>query len=246
MPKLNQILAIVSGKKTSAQRAITEVYKLIQKPVLFEGISRTYKPTDEEGETCPEEKKKVQYTTEKAVTEFKTVLEDLFSIVATQDSANQKASASIVVDGVEIVKDVPVTHLLFLEKQLTDIRTFVDSLPVLDPSETWKWNASAGSYANEPTGTNRTKKVPRNHVLAEATEVHPAQVNMYTEDVKVGEWKTIKFSGAMLEDDKSDMLSRVVKLQEAIKFAREEANSTEVTLSNSGGKILDFVFSEPK
>ena len=31
----------------------------------------------------------------------------------------------------------------------------------------------------------------------EATEKHPAQVETYTEDIKVGEWTMVKFSGAI-------------------------------------------------
>jgi hypothetical protein len=34
-------------------------------------------------------------------------------------------------------------------------------------------------------------------VKAEATEKHPAQVEVYHEDVVVGQWKTVKFSGAL-------------------------------------------------
>ena len=55
MTKLNQIVAVVNGKKSRAQKQLTEVYKKPQKPGLFEGISRTYQPSDEEGETLPAE-----------------------------------------------------------------------------------------------------------------------------------------------------------------------------------------------
>ena len=40
------------------------------------------------------------------------------------------------------------------------------------------------------------KTVPRNHNKDEATKKHPAQVEMDTEDVRVGTWKTT-FSGAL-------------------------------------------------
>lgn len=40
-------------------------------------------------------------------------------------------------------------------------------------------------------------QVPRNHVKAEATDKHPAQVEVYHEDVPVGYWTTVKFSGAL-------------------------------------------------
>ena len=50
MPKLNQIIAISAGKKSSAQKAITEAHHSLQKSAQLEGISRTYKPKDDEGE----------------------------------------------------------------------------------------------------------------------------------------------------------------------------------------------------
>ena len=72
-----------------------------------------------------------------------------------------------------LLSDVPVTYLLFLEKQLVDLHTFVRKLPVLDASETWAFDASADCWATEAIQTVRTKKIPRNHVKAEATEHHP-------------------------------------------------------------------------
>lgn len=70
--------------------------------------------------------------------------------------------------------------------------------------------------------TVRTKKVPRNHVKAEATDKHPAQVDVYYEDVPVGYWTTVKFSGALPARRVNELLDRVEKLQQAVKFAREE------------------------
>jgi len=49
-----------------------------------------------------------------------------------------------------LLADVPVTYLLFLEKQLTDLRTFVDKLPVLDPSVVWLQDPSSGDWRSEP------------------------------------------------------------------------------------------------
>jgi len=59
----------------------------------------------------------------------------MFDIVATQDWANCQAVADVVVDDQVILAQVPFTHLLFLEKQLLDIQTLVEKLPVLDPAE---------------------------------------------------------------------------------------------------------------
>lgn len=242
MAKLNQIIAIAAGKKSQSQKAITEAYQNLQKGSLLDGISRTYKPKDDEGETFPSEKKSVQMKCRESIRTVSAALTELFDIVATQDHANCLAKASVVVDGSTILKDVPVTTLLFLEKQLVDIHTFVEKLPTLDPSETWQYNQDADYYASEPYQTTKTKKVLKNHVKAEATKEHPAQVETYTEDIVVGHWTTVKFSGAIPAREKNLILERVRKLQEAVKFAREEANGLEIESKKMGASVLQYLF----
>ena len=241
MTKLNQIVAVVNGKKTRTQKSLTEIYKKLQKSALFEGLARTYTPSDEEGETQPPEKKSIQFKARDAINEARSVMAELLDVTATQDFGNCSAYANVEVDGVAVLENVPVTYLLFLEKQLVDLHTFVSTLPVLDSGETWNWDENADCYATEPIVSNRTKKVPRSHILYEATEKHPAQVEMYHEDVKVGEWKTIKYSGSLAAQERNEMLDRIRQLQEAVKFAREAANSKEVDQVKIGNKVFDFV-----
>jgi hypothetical protein len=245
MSKLNQIIAITAGKKSQTQKTITEAHQNLQKTTLLEGISRTYKPKDDEGEQLPPEKKQVQFKVADAIRTVVAALTDLFDVVATQDRANCQAKANIVVDGTTVLKDVSVTTLLFLEKQLVDIHTFVEKLPTLDPGESWEYSPDVDYYASEPYQTTKTKKVLKNHVKAEATKEHPAQVDTYTEDVIVGHWTTIKFSGAMPARMKNEVLDRVRKLQEAVKCAREEANSMEVQPVKIGAAVLQYVFGKP-
>jgi hypothetical protein len=95
----------------------------------------------------------------------------------------------------------------------------------------------------EAVQTVRTKKIPRNHVKAEATEHHPAQVEVYYEDVPVGYWRTVKFSGAMPARRVNEILERVEKLQQAVKFAREEANSVEIEDQRIGETVFYYLFS---
>lgn len=239
--KLNQIIAVTAGKKSRNQKTITEVHHQLQKSALLDGIARTYRPKDEEGEKFPPERKHVQLKVKDAVLKVKQELAELFDVVATQDYTNCLAKADVKVDGVTLVEKVPVTYLLFLEKQLVDLATFVEKLPTLDPAETWKFSPEADCHASDPYDTVKTKKVFRNHVKAEATQQHPAQVETYSEDVVVGYWTTIKFSGAIHSKEKNDMLERVRKLQESVKCAREEANSTDVNVVKVGAKVLDFI-----
>jgi hypothetical protein len=166
----------------------------------------------------------------------------LFDVTATKDWANCVAKADVKVDGTTLLEGVPATYLLFLEKQLTDLHTFVSKLPTLDASESWSFDQAANCWATEPVQTTKTKKIPRNHVKAEATEKHPAQVEVYYEDVVVGHWKTVKFSGALPATRIRELLDRVDKLQQAVKYAREEANNSEVTDQRVGDRVFGYLF----
>jgi hypothetical protein len=244
MPKLNQIIAIEKGVKTGAFQTLTEAHHQVQKTTLLGGISRTYRPRDEEGEQLPPESTRVQVRAEDIIRTVTASLTELFDTTATKDWANTHARADVVVDGQTIVAGVPATYLLFLEKQLVDLHTFVAKLPILDPSEEWQYDASTDTYATPAVQTVRTKKIPRNHVKAEATKEHPAQVEVYYEDVAQGTWSTVKFSGALPAQRVNELLSRVEKLQQAVKFAREEANNVEVEQQKVGEKVLGYLFAK--
>lgn len=239
---LNQVIAIVNGKKTKANSELGELYKVVQKPDLFSGLTRTYRPLDDEGETMPAEKKLAQLTVDNAVFKVKEIMTDYLDLVYTQDKSNCLASADVVVGDQVIMPQVPVTHLLFLEKQLTDLRTFVSHLPTLEPTEEWQFDDNAQLNKSSPSVTNRNKKVLKNHVKSPPTDKFPAQVDTYTEDVKVGEWTAVKFSGAISAVRKNDMINRVDTLRDAVKAAREKANSIEVKQEKIAKNIFDFVF----
>lgn len=242
MAKLNQIIAVEKGVKSRSFQELTESHQSLQKQSLLAGISRTYRPKDDEGEQLPPESTKVQLRAEEVVQQTAAILTRLFDVTATKDWTNGVAKADVVIDGKTLIAQVPVTYLLFLEKQLVDIHTFVKKLPVLDASETWSFDASADCWATEPVQTVKTKKIPRNHVKAEATEKHPAQVEVYYEDVVVGYWRTVKFSGALPAKRVSELLDRVEKLQQAVKFAREEANNAEAVDQKLGDKVFNYLF----
>ncbi|KAB8141740.1 hypothetical protein F8S13_18540 [Chloroflexia bacterium SDU3-3] len=242
MAKLNQIIAVEKGVKSRTFQELTEAHHALQKPALLAGIARTYRPKDDEGEQLPPESTRVQVRAEEMIQQTAQILSRLFDITATKDWTNCVAQADVVVDGQVLLAKVPVSYLLFLEKQLIDIHTFVKKLPTLDSSESWSFDASADAWATDAVQTLKTKKIPRNHVKAEATDKHPAQVEVYYEDVTVGYWRTVKFSGALPAKRVSELLERVEKLQNAVKFAREEANNTEATDQKLGEKVFHFLF----
>jgi len=134
--KLNQVIAIEKGTKGRSLQELTEAHQTLQKPALLAGISRTYRPKDEEGEQFPPESTRVQIKAEDIIRKISEGLTKLFDVVATKDWANCTAKADVIVDGKVLLSQVPATYLLFLEKQLVDLHTFIKKLPVLDSSET--------------------------------------------------------------------------------------------------------------
>lgn len=242
MAKLNQILAIEKGVKSRTYGAITEIDRRLQREQLLAGIARTYAPKDDDGDMLPAEFQQVQLSVPSVLDEVRDNLAQAWDITYTKEAANQDAKADIALDdGTIVLRAVPVTYLLYLEKQLTDFRTLAGRLPLLDPAQKWEFDATINAYAAEPRGTVRTKKIPRRFVKYDATPEHPAQVEVFNEDEIVGTWTTIQFSGAMPASERAAMLDRTEKLLMAVKKAREAANNMDVTNQTAAEPLLDFL-----
>lgn len=240
--KLNQIIAIEKGAKNRLYSAITELHKNAQKADLFYGFSKTYEPKEEGSEQFPPEQKKVILRSDDVLSETKKLFTEFLDITATKDFANMTARADVTVGGSVLVRDVPVPYLLFLEKQLTDLRTFVDKMPTLDESDDWRRDEATGLFKTEPMKTHRTAKVQEAIVLYDATEKHPAQTQLITKDVIVGYWNQVKQSGAITRGEKRKLLERIEAVLSAVKSAREEANSVEAEEKKVGEDILGYIF----
>lgn len=240
------LLAIETGVKAVAKRAETDGYHLLQKSPLLNGYSKVYAAKDPdatEWDNPPNEGVVVQVEAEAVLQDVAKELAKWFDITATRDLTNAHAYADLMVGDVPLLQRVPITYLMFLERVLVDLGTFVGKLPVLDPAEAWRKVEGSTAWASAEEVTMRTKKIPRNHVMQPATDKHPAQVTVYQEDTVIGKWTRIKFSGAVPAQRVADMVARVRELQDAVKLARDEANRTALVmdLADSGSKILGYV-----
>jgi hypothetical protein len=243
--KLNAVIAVEKGIKARAHGVLTEQYKTVQKAELFSGLVRVYQKKDDAGEDLPSEKKHVQFRIQDVLATVRLSQSELYDVTAQKDLANTLARAAILIDGKPITPELPVTTLLFLEKQITDLRTFIGSLPVLDVSESWDLDGHSGLYKTEPVGTHRTKKVVRPLVLYPATPEHPAQTQIVQEDVIAGFWNTTRQSAAMPRPEKERIAERAEKLLIAIKEARERANDIEASKKPAiGSAVFEFLFTE--
>lgn len=242
--RLHQVLALEKGAKAQTESEVTKAYHDAQRVALFNGITRTYSPKDDEGERLPSERKMVQTTAKDIVARAVNAWTRQADIIATKDAANQLARADVVVDGERILEAVPVTTLLYLEKVLQNVRELVRKLPVLDPEVEWgdTPDAATGLWKSTVEETTRTKKIPRAFVKYPATDKHPAQVDAYTEDVIVGTWARTLFSGSLPAGTKVDLLTRIERLADAVKVAREQANQAEAADRHIGSAIFDHLF----
>jgi len=244
MPKLNQIIAIEDGSKKAGYADLTKTHHVLQKPDLFSGFVATYAPlSDDPSLKQPDQRKVIQQNAPEIVKLAQAGLADMWNIVATKDIGNCSAKADVIVDGVTLAAQVPVTHLLFLEKQLNDMRTFIAKLPVLDPAKEWEYDPNKGMYQTKFHEQRiKTRKVHKALVKIEPGPHSPGQADVITVDEAEGMWTQIDMSTCYPQDAIRQMLDRVSKLSAAVKAAREEANSIDVTKSTIAGKLLDYIF----
>lgn len=243
--KLNTAVAIEKSVKQSATEQVTEVHtKCKQHPGLFNGQTRTYQSINVEGDQFPSENVKVQLTADHVLDVLRQQYTAQFDATATKDSGNQIGKASVVVDGKTIITGAPVPFLLFAEKQLAYVKTFIEKIPALDGVETWTKDLESQLYKSEPTKAVKSKKVQKVLTLAQATDKFPAQAQVITDDEQVGYWTHTRLSGAISAVKKRELLDKVEKLCTAFALAREEANDTVIPAVQCGDNIFSYLFGD--
>ena len=142
-----------------------------------------------------------------------------------------------------ILANVPISALLFLEKQLIDLRTLTENLPTLSTDKLWKFDDAKNCWVTYEEQTAKTQKKVEVIVKYEATKEHPAQTELASLDRTIGYWTTIHLSGAMPQKERNAIMLRIEKFQDAVKTAREEANNIEANIvSNFGPAVMDYIF----
>lgn len=242
MARLNQIIAIEKDNRTRAEQIAFAAYKQLAKPEPLTGIIKTYLPRDEQGEQLPSQGTRVQATVEETLQELSIITARFLDLLGSKERTNQEAVADVILDGTVFIPNAPVTFLLALERILSEELVQAKKLPVLPLEFEWADYDGAGVYQTPPIVTVRSKKVPKNHVKAPATDKHPAQVEVYYEDVAVGDWTTRHFSGMIPIARKHQIIDRITSLLEAVKQAREEANTTEVVDFKTGAAVFSYIY----
>lgn len=259
--RISQLISVVGGVKSDTEAQLNELYAAVTQESLVSGISRSYRARFEESDQSanaqalaavvgsaantrpPEESTRVQITADAVLNSTAKLVTRLFDVTRTLDQANAEAEADVrLPDGTVLWTAVPTSHLLYMEKELAGLHEKISRLPTLDQAEVWTSEGTdAGVHKTEPVEVTSTKKVPFNHVKFAGDAHHEPQVEMLSRDEVVG-WKTtVRFSGAMDPKRKRELLDRLTMVREAVKFAREEANSTQVTDQHEGKKFFDWL-----
>jgi hypothetical protein len=252
MTTVSQLLAVRDGVKTRDADTAREIKDMLQanRRGAFEGETRRYEHTTDRPDIAPRQSTGTQITASagQLLTDLRAVRTRAIDVTLTLDKANEKACADLVVDGELIGEKIPAITLLALERYADEYVAIVKGLPVLDPSEKWDYDENAGCHRTGMTKIPSTSKETVPLTLWEpddpATSKHAPQVKEITKDIPVGEWQVTRFSSALKADRKRALLERAIKFQEAVKFAREEANRATVTDSAIGKQVFDFLLAE--
>lgn len=244
---LHQIISVRKTEAASSRDRLTALHHTSQKPDLYLGLQKTYAPLSEGGETVPPEVKPVEQNAQAIFAQLKKIMSLPMDLQASLDWTNCVAKADVVIDGQTILKGAPVSYLLYLEKTLTDFKTFVSKIPQLEAAKVWTYDAHTKTYRSDAMTTNRTKKTTRPIVKYDAVikdgHALPAQTEMITEDVVIGLYTTVHLSGAISSSEKEVIVDRISALLSAVKSARAEANSAQAVDVSAADAIFGYIFS---
>ena len=248
--KIHELVAVEKTKKQAYAAMVTETMNTFtKKENLFQTHTKTYEPIKEDDRERPADNESPQpITTVKAKLDyFQKYLSGIMDVVLQKEEANTRSKADILLFGEDtdevnvLATNVPVSALVQIENILDQVRKEVyDNIPTLDPAKKWTIDEAVGdgTYKSDEMIRQSGKKIAKPVVLYPATDKHPAQVQLIQEDIIVGNWTTVHFSGKITPAEKSNVLARIDNLIDAVKKARARANNTEIDSSKKIGKTL--------
>lgn len=243
MPILAAAIANVDDVHKRNLGALIGLAKDLRQPAKFNGQSRKYVPFDQkpENELDPE-LTPIQLKASEMFTRALDLHRSLWNGAAVRDFSNMTAVASVVVDDVTLVQDAPVPFLLYLEQRLKELLELVSAMPVRDLAEVWTYDADQDFYRGRETMSHRTAKVRKVLTLVPPTEQHPGQAVPYEETEPVGRFTTTKFTAAWAPTTKRAVEDRIVRVLDAVKRARVEANRSAAADVAPAQAILDYIW----
>lgn len=243
MGKLHELLAVEPDLRTGAEAALAKVRAFFNSDKML-GFARVYQPLEEGGDERPPETKNVEQTVLGELRELARVFGRYVDASLEKEITNRITSADVVVDGQLFLQDVPTPALLNLRGRLEELRKVIAKAPVYDTAQKWTHSGDRGLWESDPETRYSTAKAVRSLVLYEATKEHPAQVQTYTEDVRVGKWQITNYCGSLSPVQHAEILERLDRLIMAVKRAQIRANDVDVVQTKAADKIFTYILGE--
>ena len=251
MSQLHELLAIEGQKEGYFKETLIEMVNLFNKKIShFNGFNKTLilhgdeTPEKTAKELAETENQTITTTVRDEFDYLAGVVTGYLDVIYVKDEANQRAKADITIDGVVIATAVPATTLLSLENKLKQLRPIYTEIPTLQPGPTWILDTSLGKGvyidSNEQIRT-KTKKGFDFKVLTQATENHPAQIEKWETVEDIGFTKLNRWTSMISVADKVELLKRFDKLADAVKQARQRANTVEVKKVEIGNALFNYL-----
>lgn len=241
MAKLHELLALEQAYHSESEKRAREVGQNMS-PARTLGMRRTYAALEEGGQAYPPETDLVTTVAQKEIRDFVGAeFRRWLDASVQKEITNQSTKSDVTIGKKHMWAEMPATALLNLEGKLTYLKGLYESLPTLDPDVRWNWDAQNEYWVSEPEEVVRTKKVQRPIVMYDATPEHPAQTQLISEDIPVGKWTTVRYSGAVPVSLKREWLRRIDTLLRAVKSARQRANDIDAEESRYGTALAEFI-----
>jgi len=252
---LHTYVALRKGVQGVKTRELTAAHRTASESSLYEGQTRTYRPRNEDGDVLPPENKNIRINGDGALNALVQAVARDWNLMATVDRGNQASFADVEVPtGATtaagepvyrtVLSDVPVQFLLYLARELDDVRKYVAELPTLDPGVPWTYDEAVAAYVAEPVETNRTEREFRNHQVSAATKEHAEKVHVYEAPVTVGVWTLIRRSGALPLERKARLLQRIETLRAAVTEAHQRAGQVTVEDVEVARPLFDYLLGD--
>lgn len=245
MAKLHELLSVEGDLEGIYKKILDETAQTFTKKVdRFFGAVRTMEWFEEGNPPVPAEHQALTTTVKDKLDYQKNAVIRYFDALLQKERTNQDARADIIIDGVPIASDLPATFLLGLESRLKRVREIYDKIPTLPPNIKWEKDETKGDdiYSRvHPEEQLKTEKIFKVQVLYDATKEHPAQVEKIPETKNVGVYKKEVWTGLLSPADKLALLGKIDRLIQAVKKARQRANTTEVVKLTIGKELFGYI-----
>ncbi len=248
MAKLHELLAVENNLETQANKCRTDLINTFEKKRhLFEEKRTVFTPSAEGAPQQVEAQSDLQTSVTKELLWIQGHMAKALDASYQVAEANTRAIADVILDdgNTVLIKEVPATALLELEKRCVEVHQLIAAIPTLDPAKAFRPDDQRGKgvfKARDITKT-RTQKQTKVIIKYEATKEHPAQTELLNVDVPIGKLEEQEWSSLITPSQKAELMDRIEELTRAVRRARSRANEIEVDQQKRiGHQLLNFVF----